>query len=143
MSLTMTRRSRLSAPVFIREPYSPENEFVRKDTFDAHMQRIETLIKLNMAEQKAMNESLNAKIDNVNESLNAKIDGVRNELKGDIRVLQEQLNHAVDTLTVAINRNDTRIEDMHQSQTKWFMLLGVLVAVIPIAFALLQGAITK
>ena len=62
---------------------------------------------------------------------------------GSIKVLQEQLNHAVDTLTVAINRNDTRIEDMHQSQTKWFMLLGVLVAVIPIAFALLQGAITK
>jgi hypothetical protein len=53
------------------------------------------------------------------------------------------MSHLEDTLTVAINAVNARVDDMHQSQTKWFMLLGVLVAVIPIAVALLQAIIAK
>ena len=64
-------------------------------------------------------------------------------ISSEVKVLNESMSHLEDTLMVAINRNDTRIDDMHQSQTKWFMLLGVLVAVIPIAVVLLQGIIAK
>ncbi|MBQ9566238.1 MAG: hypothetical protein IJU98_11695 [Synergistaceae bacterium] len=114
--------------MFIREMSCPESEFVRKDTLDAHMKRIETLISLNMAEQKAMNE----------------------RLEGKVKVLEERLDHAVDTLTVAINRNDVRmdgfekrLDDMKHSQKIWFTLLSILVAVVPIAVALIQSSIAK
>ena len=36
----MTRRSRLSAPVFIREAYSMENKFVCRGAFKAYMERM-------------------------------------------------------------------------------------------------------
>ena len=209
MSLALTRKSRVSAPVFIREPYSPESDFIRKDTLDAHMKRIETLISLNMAEQRAMNERLEAKIDNVrtelkgdlkamderhsadlkamderhsgdlkamderhsgdlkamderysgelkamDERLTGKIEALDERLTGKIKALDERLDHAVDTLTVAINAVDARVDglekqfnkrfdDMGQTQNKWFMLLGILVAVVPIAVALIQGAMAK
>ncbi|MBQ9566273.1 MAG: apolipoprotein A1/A4/E family protein [Synergistaceae bacterium] len=220
MSLALTRKSRVSAPVFIREPYSPESDFIRKDTLDAHMKRIETLISLNMAEQRAMYERLEAKIDNVrtelkgdlkamderhsadlkamderhsgdlkamderhsgdlkamderysgelkamderltgkiealDERLTGKIEALDERLTGKIKALDERLDHAVDTLTVAINAVDARVDglekqfnkrfdDMGQTQNKWFMLLGILVAVVPIAVALIQGAMAK
>ena len=71
--------------------------------------------------------------------------------------MNERLDHAVDTLTVAINRNDVRMDgfdkrlddmnkrmdDMSQYQQKWFTLLSILVAAVPIAIALLQGVIAK
>ncbi len=128
MTFTLKRNRRLSAPVFIRETSCPESELVRKDTLDAHMKRIETLISLNMAEQKAMNE----------------------RLEGKVKVLEERLDHAVDTLTMAINRNDVRmdgfekrLDDMKHSQNIWFTLLSILVAVVPIAVALIQSSIAK
>ena len=67
------------------------------------------------------------------------------EIQGQINVLSEKLEHTTDTLTVAIdgvnNRVDElekRIEDVHHSQSMWFTVLGVLATVVPIAVAVVQ-----
>jgi len=124
--------------VFIREVSSADNDFVRKDTFDAHMYRIGRM-------EQDINE-LKQDVGVLKEDVST--------IKGDIKTLNERLDHTVDTLTVAINAVDARVDglekhfdkrfdDMSQYQNKWFTLLGILVAVVPIAVALIQNAIAK
>ena len=111
-----------------------ESEFVRKDTFDAHMHRL-TRMEHRMDE---MGQDINSLKEDVS------------EIKSDIRVLNERLDHAVDTLTVAINRVDvriddmsksidTRLDDMHKAQSHNLALWGLVVAVaVPVIQLILQ-----
>ena len=38
---------------------------------------------------------------------------------------------------------DKRIDDLHQSQNKWFTLLGLLITIVPIAIAIIQSILKK
>ena len=60
------------------------------------------------------------------------------DLKSDIRDLHSEVNNLngdVRTLGTRLDGMDRRIDDIHQSQNKWFMLLGFLIAAVPIAIA--------
>ena len=70
-----------------------------------------------------------------NQVLNTEIREMRAEIKGDKNTFTTQIN-SIEKQIDGINR---RIDDMHQSQTKWFTLLGVLVAIVPIAIAVIQS----
>ncbi|MBQ9564540.1 MAG: hypothetical protein IJU98_03030, partial [Synergistaceae bacterium] len=61
------------------------------------------------------------------------------ELKGDVKALNVRMD-GFDKQMEGVNR---RIDDLSQSQNKWFLLLGILVAAVPVAVALIQGLIAK
>ena len=68
------------------------------------------------------------------------------DLKSDIRVLHSEVNDIksdVRTLDTRIDGTDRRIDDIHQSQNKWFMLLGFLITAVPVAIAIVQSFIHK
>ena len=57
------------------------------------------------------------------------------DIHSDIKVLSSQVNN----IEKQIDGINQRIDDMHQSQTKWFTLLGILVAIVPIAIVIIQS----
>ena len=68
------------------------------------------------------------------------------DLKSDIRVLHSEVNDIksdVRTLDTRIDGIDRRIDDIHQSQNKWFMLLGFLITAVPVAIVIIQSFIHK
>ena len=72
------------------------------------------------------------------------------ELKGDLREAKVELKGDMKALWARMDGSDKqiyaldkRIDDLHQSQTKWFMLLGLLVAVVPLAIAVVQSFMTR
>lgn len=67
-------------------------------------------------------------------------------LKTDVSVLKADvslLKGDVRSLGVRMDGFDKRLDDLHQSQNRWFTLLGILVAAVPIAVALVQGFMTR
>ena len=79
------------------------------------------------------------------------------ELKHDVRILQSdvaELKSGMNDLRVEVNSMkvefrtrmdgmDRRIDDIQASQNKWFTLLGLLVAAVPIAIAVVQSLVSK
>ena len=77
--------------------------------------------------------------------LNSSIIRLDEKFQGQISVLNEKIEHAVDTLTVAINGTNTRIDglekridDLHNSHNKWFTVFSVIFGVTAIAVAVIQ-----
>ena len=115
MSLTMTRRRSVSVPVFIRETPSSESEFVRKETFDAYLYRLDRM-EQDIGDLKEDVGSLKGDIKAMDERLTGSIKALNERISSEVKGLNESMSHLEDTLTVAINRNDTRIDDMRHSQ---------------------------
>ena len=118
----------------IRERASSEKELT-----DERFEKLQAIMEKNLAEYKVMMKEVNGRIDVLDE-----------KIEHMAKNLDEKIEHVTDTLTVAINglgeRMDgleKRIDDVHQSQALWFTLFGVLVAVVPIAVAVVQSFITK
>lgn len=66
------------------------------------------------------------------------IDTLKNDvadLKQDINVLKSELRETKAELKGDILALNMRIDDLHQSQNKWFTLLGLLITIVPIAIA--------
>ncbi|MBR0095224.1 MAG: hypothetical protein IJP91_08085 [Synergistaceae bacterium] len=59
------------------------------------------------------------------------------EIHGEMKLLHEEIEHATDTLTVAINLTNDRIDDMKDYQNKWFTVISVLLGVLTVAFSAL------
>ena len=124
------RNGRPMERTFIRESLPPWGEYVRKDTLDAHMQRIETLMKLNMTEMRAMNDQLRAEMRAMND-----------QLRGEMKVMNERLENKIDTV-----RSDLRAE-IKVLDGKIYALDGrlsqilVVVGIITTVFGLIITAI--
>ena len=56
----------------------------------------------------------------------------------DLRVEVSDLKGDVRTLGARLDSMDRRIDDIHESQSKWFTLIGLLVTIVPIAIAIVQ-----
>ena len=74
------------------------------------------------------------------------------ELKSNVRIIQNDVTSLksdvrdkgeVRTLGAKIEGIDKRIDDLHESQTKWFTLLGLLITIVPIAIAIIQHVAGK
>ena len=64
-------------------------------------------------------------------------------LKGDIREMRAEQKGEVNAITTRMNGIEKRIDDLQGNQTKWFTVLGILIAAVPVAIALIQGLIVK
>ena len=67
-------------------------------------------------------------------------------LKSDVKDLSVEvsdLKGEIRTLGARLDGMDRRIDDLHESHTKWFTLLGLLITVVPIAIAVIQHVISK
>ena len=64
-------------------------------------------------------------------------------IKSDLRDTKTELKGDIHSLCMCIDGIDKRIDDIHQSQNKWFMLLGFLIAAVPVAIAIVQSFIHK
>ncbi|MBQ3378154.1 MAG: hypothetical protein IJG62_07765, partial [Synergistaceae bacterium] len=82
---------------------SKNDEYVRKDVFDARMDRLETIIR-------ESNARIENKIDSVEQKLNAKIDGVEQKLNARIDGVEQKLDKVATELRAEIMVNSARIE---------------------------------
>ena len=68
------------------------------------------------------------------------------ELKSDVKDLRvevSELKGEVKTLGARLDGMGRRIDDIHESHTKWFTLLGLLITIVPIAIAIIQSILKK
>ena len=68
------------------------------------------------------------------------------EIRSDISKMKDDISDLktdVKSLSVRMDGMDKRLDDLNQSQNKYFTLLGIMVAVIPIAVAIIQSFLTK
>ena len=114
-------------------------EYVRKDVFDARMDRMEMLMEKTLTEIKADNEKLRSEV-------KAAVDGLRNEVNSAIDGLRNEVNSAVGNLRSEMRENDTQIRaeirvldsridglnmrlDTLQTTVYWgFTLMGLILA---------------
>ena len=78
-----------------------------------------------------------------NRLVDEKFNRVLTVIEKNFELTNEKIEHVVDTLTVAINDTNRRIDDMHQTQSLWFTVFGVLVVVVPIAVAVVEAFMKK
>ena len=76
-----------------------------------------------------------SELKNINQALSTEIKEMRAEIKGDKNTFIAQIN----SIEKQIDGTNRRIDDMHQSQTKWLTLVGVMVAIVPIAITIIQS----
>ncbi len=114
-------------------------DYVPRELFDIHLQNI----RERASSEKELTDERFEKLQAIMEKNLAEYKVMIKEVNGRIDVLDEKLEHVTDTLTVAISGLNERIDDIHQSQTLWFTLFGILIAVVPIAVAVVQNFITK
>ncbi|MBQ6908955.1 MAG: DUF1640 domain-containing protein, partial [Synergistaceae bacterium] len=136
---------------------SKNDEYVRKDVFDARMDRLETIIresnarienKIDSVEQKlnakidGVEQKLNAKIDGVEQKLNARIDGVEQKLNARIDGVEQKLDKVATELRAEIMVNSARIEGV-QTSVYWcfsaIAIIAALVALVPKMSGMFKG----
>ena len=125
---------------------SKNDEYVRKDVFDARMDRLETIIRESNAriENKidSVEQKLNAKIDGVEQKLNAKIDGVEQKLNARIDGVEQKLDKVATELRAEIMVNSARIEGV-QTSVYWcfsaIAIIAALVALVPKMSGMFKG----
>ena len=65
------------------------------------------------------------------------------ELKSDVKDLRVEVSSIKVEFRARMDGMDKRIDDIHASQNKWFTLMGLLIAIVPIAIAIVQSLMSK
>ena len=98
----------------------------------------------NFYEHRHATDSRLANIENDVSGLKKDVTNLKNdvsELKADMKSVKSEIGELkgdVKTLFARVDGIDKRLDDMNSSQNKWFMVLGFLVAAVPIAIAVVQ-----
>lgn len=101
-------------------------------------------LKTNVSELKHDSHSVTADITELKSNVRI-LQNDSSTLKTDVRDLRVEVSDLkgdVRTLGARLDSMDRRIDDLHESQTKWFTLLGLLVTIVPIAIAIVQKVFT-
>ena len=103
-------------------------EYVRKDVFDARMDRMEMLMEKTLTEIKADNEKLRSE-------MNSAIGDLRSEMNAAIGDLRSEMNAAIGNLRSEMKVLDSRIDGLNmrvdtlQTTVYWgFALMGLILA---------------
>lgn len=88
-----------------------------KEVLDERLDKMQAIVEKNLAEHRAITSEIRTDI---------------REMQGENRLLSTRLDGL-----------EKRIDDMNANQSKWFTLLGVLVAAVPIAIAIIQNFVMK
>ena len=82
------------------------------------------------AEIKSGDEALRAEMRQGDEALRAEINELRTEMRGEFKAVRAELKGATDTLAIAINKLETRIDDFQKAQSNHIVLMGIIAATI-------------
>ena len=63
------------------------------------------------------------------------------DMRGDIKALSSHVDSIEKQIEKQFDGINRRIDDMNQSQMKWFSLLGLLVAIVPIVLSIISSFI--
>ena len=115
------------------------DEYVKKEVFDARMDRMEALLEKTLIEMKADNEKLRSEMNGLRSEVNSAVaqmkadnEKLRSELKAEILEVKGSIN----VLKTRMDGMDTRIGDL-QSNVSWiFAAMSLLIAVIAFSPAL-------
>lgn len=84
---------------------------------DARLEKMQSTIEKNLAEFKAVSSETKAEI---------------SDIRGDVRTLNEKVEHAIDTLSVAISNNNQRLDDfkgeLEEKQASSAAKIGIFTA---------------
>ena len=156
MNVRTARITRRLEQPFTHENTPLWNEPLRKDVFEAHMQRLETLMEFNMAEQRAMNEKLKGEIQTVRtelkgdiKALDDKIGNVKTELKGDIKTLDDKIEGVSDRLNAKIDNvwtelkgdikaHDAKIYALDEKISQYLVIIGIITTLFGTIITALQ-----
>ena len=127
------------------EARTTESIYVPRELFDVHIQGIKERADSDKELTSEKIDKLQAVIEKNFAELNSSIIRLDEKFQGQINVLNEKIDHTVDTLTVAIDGTNTRIDglekridDLHNSHNKWFTVFSVIFGVTAIAVAVIQ-----
>ena len=126
-----------------------DNIFIRKDVFEARMDRMEMLLEKTLTEMRADNERFRAEIKADNEKLRTELktdmNNLRTELKTDISSLSSKTQEEIQGLHTEIRVVDERVNslttrvDTLQTTVYWgFALLTLFLGLTTFAPALLE-----
>lgn len=110
---------------FYRPNYFAAHEYVRKDVFEARMDRMEALLKQTVTEMKYDNLTLKTELKDDMKNLRAELKDLRTELKNDIKVL------------------DTKIDAKETKFGIYLTLLGMLLSVFIFIAPFLRDFLNK
>ena len=131
-----------------KETFPPEETsyrlpFIRSDV--NILQRDVETIKADVTDIKHDMTALKSDVNELKSTVRVQQNDI-SELKSDVknmRVEISDLKGEVRTLGTRLDGMDRRIDDIHNSQNKWFTLLGLLITIVPIAIAIIQSIIRK
>lgn len=121
-------------------------EYVPRELFDIHLQSIKESAasneKLNDTRITALEKIMDKRFDSfqaVMEKNLAEYKAEAAKTNGDIKTLNEKLEHVIDTLTLAINNSDKRLDDFKdensRSITKWSIGVALFVGAVQVIVA--------
>ena len=109
-------------------------EFVRKDVFDARMDRMEALLEKALLEMKADNEKLRREVSTSISEVKADNERLRSEMREN----NTRLEAKIEVLGTRIDALDTRIDSVQTTVYWGFALMGLILAFTTFAPALLE-----
>jgi len=125
--------------------FAMPDEFVRKEVFDARMDRMEALMEKTLMEMKADNEKLRSEGKEEINSLRSEVSTAISEMKADNEKLRSEMRENNTRLEARIEVVNTRIDAMSaridsvQTTVYWgFALMGLILAFTTFAPALLE-----
>ena len=121
------------------------DEFVKKEVFDARMDRMEALLEKTLTEMKMDNEKLRSEVSSAVSKMQADNEKLRSENKEEISGLRSEMRENNARLEAKIEVVNTRIDalstriDSVQTTVYWgFALMGLILAFTTFAPALLE-----
>lgn len=108
------------------------SEFVPKELFDIHIQNIRDKAasdeKFTDARFQALEKLLDERFNRLqavveknlaeHKAVAAKTDAEISNIRGDVKTLNERIEHAIDTLSIAISNNNQRLDDLRDEIAK-------------------------
>ena len=95
---------------------------------DERFNRLQAVVEKNLAEFKAENSEMRGDLKVTHSETRAEI----SEIRGEVKTLGERIEHAIDTLSVAISNNNQRLDDfkeeLEQKQTVSATRIGIFTA---------------
>ena len=127
------------------------DEYVKKEVFDARMDRMEALLEKTLIEMKADNEKLRSEVSGAitqmkadNEKLRSEMNGLRSEVNGaitqmkaDNEKLRSEMRNDIGRLEAKIEVQGTRIEAVNMRVENVQTIVSWLFAAVSIVIALL------
>ena len=138
----------------------PENvgnadaEYVRKDVFDAHMQRMEekitALLEKNFIATKAEIRALGDRIDATNERMDQKFASVNERMDQKFTSVNERMeqgfamvNARIDAVNARIDATNTRIDDLHSFMGWGFATATICITLFSMTLPILTQYLSK